>query len=131
MFSLAVVKDIVLSQLSPFLLFVISVLIGKSLVAKENVPNELPTPNETYTRDTYHQNKLYFNILKAVAVDVTEDISILNDMKGMIDIWERYAYVGFNELCDWYYDSDISIDSKFDEILFNSYNKYINDFKQE
>lgn len=114
-----------------FVLFIISVLIGKSLVNEDDVPKELPTPNETYTRDSYHQNKLYFNILKAVAVDVADDISILNDMKGMIDIWERYAYVGFKELCDWYYDSTMTIDSKFDEILLDNYNKFIEDFKED
>ena len=114
-----------------FVLFVIAVLIGKSLVNEDNVPEELPKPNETYTRDSYHQNKLYFNILKAVAVDVAGDISILNDMKGMIDIWERYAYVGFNELCEWYYDSTMSIDSKFDEILLDNYKKFIDDFEDE
>lgn len=114
-----------------FVLFVISVLIGKSLVEEDKIPNELPTPNETYTRDTYHQNKLYFNILKAVAIDVTDDISILNDMKAMIEIWECYAYAGFNELCDWYYDSDISIDSKLHEIILSYFNKYIDDFEDK
>ncbi len=111
-----------------FVLFVVSVLIGKSLVDEDKIPDELPTPNETYTRDTYHQNKLYFNILKAVAIDVSDDISILNDMKAMIDIWERYAYAGFNELCDWYYDSSISIDSKLHDVLLPKFNEYINDF---
>lgn len=113
-----------------FVLFVISVLIGKSFV-EDKIPIELPTPNESYTRDTYHQNKLYFNILKAVAIDVADDISILNDMKAMIDIWERYAYAGFNELCDWYYDSNISIDSKLHETILDYYNEFINDFKEE
>ena len=113
-----------------FVLFVISVLIGKSLVEEDKIPDELPTPNETYTRDTYHQNKLYFNILKAVAVDETDDISILNDMKGMIDIWERYAYAGFNELCDWYYDSKMNIDDKFHEILFKFYEKHVDEFRE-
>lgn len=113
-----------------FVLFVISVLIGKSLVEEDKIPNEIPKPNETYTRDTYHQNKLYFNILKAVAVDVANDISILNDMGGMIQIWERYAYCGFNELCDWYYDSNISIDSKLHETLLHYFNEFITDFEE-
>lgn len=114
-----------------FVLFVVSVLIGKSLVEEDKIPDDLPTPNETYTRDTYHQNKLYFNILKAVAIDVSDDISILNDMKAMIDIWERYAYAGFNELCDWYYDSSKNIDSKLHDELLINFNKYINDFEDE
>lgn len=114
-----------------FILFVISVLIGKSLVAKDKIPDELPTPNETYTRDTYHQNKLYFNILKAVAVEDTGDISILNDVGKMIEIWERYACAGFDELCDWYYDSKMDIDSKLHEILLDNYKKYIADFEED
>lgn len=113
-----------------FVLFVISVLIGKSLVDKDKIPNKLPTPNESYTRDTYHQNKLYFNILKAVAVEDSDDISILNDMGRMIDIWERYAYAGFNELCDWYYDSNMDIESKLYEIVLVSYKKYLDDFDE-
>lgn len=113
-----------------FVLFVISVLIGKSMVDKENIPNQLPTPNESYTRDTYHQNKLYFNILKAVALEDTGDISILNDMNRMIDIWERYACAGFNQLCDWYYDSKMDIESKLYELILDSYKKYINDFEE-
>ena len=114
-----------------FKLFVISVLIGTSLVDKNKIPDELPKPTETYTRDTYHQNKLYFNILKAVAVDVTDDIKILNDMTKMIDIWERYAYAGFNELCDWYFDSTMDIDDKLHETILNHYDQYIDDFKED
>lgn len=109
-----------------FKLFVISVLIGKSL-DKSKIPKELPKPTETYTRDTYHINKLYFNILKAVAVDENKDITVLNDMNAMIDIWERYAYAGFNELCDWYYDSKVNIDSKLYEVILTNYEKYIGD----
>ena len=112
-----------------FVLFVVSVLVGKSLVEEDKIPDVLPTPNETYTRDTYHQNKLYFNILKAVAIDVSNDIAILNDMKAMIDIWERYAYAGFNELCDWYYDSSKNIDSKLHDVLLSNFNKFKSDFE--
>lgn len=105
-------------NLHSFYIFVICVMIGKYIVDQNDIPIKLPKDKETYTRLTYYDKKgTGIEILKAIAIEEEGNINILSDPSKMAQIWQLYAIAGFDELCNWYYDTSEDFDSKLDEVL--------------
>lgn len=118
-------------NLHSFYIFVMCVMIGKYIVDPNDVPTELPKEKETYTRLSYYDKKgTGIEILKAIAIEEADgDINILSDVNRMVQIWQLYAIAGFDELCNWYYNTSEDFDSKLDEVLLEFFEKNKQSFK--
>lgn len=112
------IKEFGLSE--SFDLYIACVLIGKYYVKERR---KFKKGNKYgFIKYATAIKKEKITILNALAIEETNDIEILNDVKSMIKIWDEYANAGFEVFCDWYYSGNIDFESTLSNFVLDAYN---------
>lgn len=101
-----------------FDLYIVCALIGKYVVGERKPIKGSKYPFIKYATAVKRDE---ITILNALAIEETDNIEILNDVKAMINIWDEYANSGFEEFVKWYYSNSIDFESKLSNIVSDAY----------
>lgn len=104
-------------NISNMVLFTITVLIGKYVVkSKEELGNRA-----TFLKWSSANKTNEMLILKALAIEETDRMDVLEEPEVMAKIWEEYAMAGMEEFCRWINDNSIDEQSKIEELMLENF----------
>lgn len=105
-------------------LFTVTVMIGKYILnSKKQLENRT-----TFLKWGSIEKTNEMLILKALAIEETNDTDVLEKPEVMAKIWEEYAMAGMEELCKWIYDNSIDEQSKIEDLMLDYFeNHYKNE----
>ena len=107
-------------NISNMVLFTITVLIGKYVVkSKEELGNRA-----TFLKWSSANKTNEMLILKALAIEETDRMDVLEEPEVMAKIWEEYAMAGMEEFCRWINDNSIDEQSKIEELMLENFLDY-------
>ena len=111
-------------QNSNLVLFTVTVLIGKYIL---NSKKQLEDRTSLLKWGSIEKTDEML-ILKAIAIEETNDMDVLEKPEVMAKIWEEYAMAGMEELCKWIHDNSIDEQSKIEDLMLDYFE---NHYKKE
>ena len=101
-------------------IFSMAVMIGKYILNKR----EPLQSRKSFIRYESIENSNEMDIFKCIAIEETEDVTVINNIKEIYEICEEYANAGIKELKKWVVNED-TFQNKLSEYLieFNEQNK--------